>query len=311
MLKYIGIRLVQLIPVVLGATFLTFLLIYLTPGDAAMKRLTAQGAAIDEEVLEQTREEMGLNRPFPVQYLHWLTGLFHGDLGLSYQDNRPVSQKLAEGMGNTLTLTLSALALAIAVSLPLGFLAAVKKGSFLDHGIRIFAFTGNSLPNFLISVVCMYWFCIRLQLLPVVADDSLKGLLLPCLTLAIPLSGQFIRQIRAEILEQLGKEYVTGAKNRGIRKRFLYFSHIFRNCLPSLFTFLALSAGTLMGGSVVIETIFRWPGLGELAMDAISHRDYPVIQGFVVLMSLIYVFLNLLADIGGRLIDPRRECQVP
>ena len=311
MLKYIGIRLVQLIPVVLGATFLTFLLIYLTPGDAAMKRLTAQGAAIDEEVLEQTREEMGLNRPFPVQYLHWLTGLFHGDLGLSYQDNRPVSQKLAESMGNTLTLTLSALALAIAVSLPLGFLAAVKKGSLLDHGIRIFAFTGNSLPNFLISVVCMYWFCIRLQLLPVVADDSLKGLLLPCLTLAIPLSGQFIRQIRAEILEQLGKEYVTGAKNRGIRKRFLYFSHIFRNCLPSLFTFLALSAGTLMGGSVVIETIFRWPGLGELAMDAISHRDYPVIQGFVVLMSLIYVFLNLLADIGGRLIDPRRECQVP
>lgn len=305
--KYIGKRLLQLIPIILGLTFLTFLLMYITPGDPAVKKLAAQGTAINEEVLEQTREAMNLNRPFFVRYFDWLFGMVRGDFGLSYKDNLPVAGKLAAGLANTAVLALSSLLLALLVSIPLGILTAVKRDGILDHIVRMFSFLGNSLPNFLISVLLMYFLCIRIKLLPVIASRSLKGLLLPCLALAIPMAGRFIRQIRAEVLEQLGKPYVMGARMRGVRESVVLFRNVLRSASVSIFTIVGLSVGTLMGGSVVIETIFGWPGLGKLAMDAISDRDYPVIQGFVVLMAVIYVLVNLLTDLSYRWLDPRMD----
>jgi peptide/nickel transport system permease protein len=216
-----------------------------------------------------------------------------------------VAGKLFKALGYTARLALSSLAIALAISLPLAVLTALKKDTLLDNVIRFFSFVANSLPNFLVSILLMYYLCVRARLLPVVADDSLKGLLLPSAALSIPMIGRFLRQFRAEILEQLGQPYVSGAVSRGVKTRFLLYRNVLHNASITIMTVVGLQIGTLFGGSVVIETIFRWPGLGKLAMDAISNRDYPVIQGFVLFTSTVYVVINLLIDICYAWIDPR------
>ena len=304
MAKYIGKRLIHLIGIMIAVSFLTFLLMYLSPGDAAAKKLNAQGVAVSEEIIEKTRESMGLNRPFLVQYGDWALHALQGDLGESYKDGFPVAGKLVKGLRYTAILALTSMALALVVALPLSILTALKKDTLLDDITRLFSFIGNSLPNFLISVLLMYFLCVRAHLLPLVANESIKGLLMPCLALSIPICGRFIRQFRAEFLEQLGKPYVSGAMLRGVKRRYV-LKNVLHNSSISILTIVGLSIGTLFGGSVVIETIFRWPGLGKLAMDAITNRDYPVIQGFVLFTSTVYVVLNLLIDICYSWVDPR------
>ncbi len=303
--KYILKRLLHLIWILLALSFLTFLLLYLAPGDAAEKKLNAQGIPVSQEVLEQTRRDMGLDRPFIVQYGDWLLGVLRLDLGTSYKDGFPVGEKLVKGLKNTLILALGSLALSLLVALPLSLLTALRRDGPMDYVLRFLGFLGNSLPGFLISVLLMYLFCVRLKLLPVLADRSVKGLVLPCLALSIPLCSRFLRQFRAELLEQLGKPYVQGAVTRGVKARYILLRNVLRNASISILTIVGLSVGTLMGGSVVIETIFRWPGLGKLAMEAITARDLPVIQGFVLLTSAIYVVVNLLTDLAYHLVDPR------
>ena len=303
--KYVLKRLAHLIWILLAVSFLTFLLMYLAPGDAAEKKLNAQGISVSQEVLERTRQEMGLDRPFLVQYGDWLLGVLRLDLGSSYKDGFPVGEKLARGLGSTLVLALWSLLLSLAAALPLSLLAALRRDGPLDRILRLLSFVGNSLPGFLLSVLLMYLFCVRLRLLPVLADRSLKGLLLPGLSLAIPLCSRFLRQFRAEMLEQLGRSYVNGAVTRGVKARYILFRNVLHNASISILTIVGLSVGSLLGGSVVIETIFRWPGLGKLAMDAIRDRDFPVIQGFVLLTAVIYVGINLLTDIAYHWVDPR------
>ena len=305
MLKYIAKRLLHLAGILIAVSFLTFLLMYLAPGDAAVKKLNAQGIAVSQEVLERTRADMGLDRPFLVQYGDWARKVLRGDLGASFRDGTSVAGKLGKAMGYTALLALGSLALALLVSLPLALLTALKKDTAADYIFRFFSFVANSLPNFLISVLLMYFLCVRARLLPVVADRSLKGLLLPAAALSIPMIGRFLRQFRAEILEQLGKSYVAGARTRGVKGRYILFRNVLHNASISILTIVGLSVGTLFGGSVVIETIFRWPGLGKLAMDAITHRDYPVIQGFVLFSAAVYVLVNLVTDIAYHWIDPR------
>lgn len=304
MAKYIVKRLIHLIGIMIAVSFLTFLLMYLSPGDAAAKKLNAQGVAVSEEIIEKTRESMGLNRPFLVQYGDWALHALQGDLGESYKDGFPVAGKLVKGLRYTAILALTSMALALVVALPLSILTALKKDTLLDDITRLFSFIGNSLPNFLISVLLMYFLCVKAHLLPLVANESLKGLLMPCLALSIPICGRFIRQFRAEILEQLSRPYVSGAMLRGVKQRYV-LKNVLHNSSISILTIVGLSIGTLFGGSVVIETIFRWPGLGKLAMDAITNRDYPVIQGFVLFTSTVYVVINTLIDICYSWIDPR------
>ena len=305
MKKYIGKRLLHLAGILVAISFLTFLLMYLSPGDAAVKKLNAQGIAVSQEVLEATRKSMGLDRPFLVQYGDWALHALRGDLGESYKDGMSVAGKLFKALGYTARLALSSLAIALAVSLPLAILTALKKDTVLDNVIRFFSFVANSLPNFLVSILLMYYLCVRARLLPVVADDSLKGLLLPSAALSIPMIGRFLRQFRAEILEQLGQPYVSGAVSRGVKTRFLLYRNVLHNASITIMTVVGLQIGTLFGGSVVIETIFRWPGLGKLVMDSITARDYPVVQGFVLFTSVIYVGVNLLTDIAYHWVDPR------
>ncbi len=303
--KYIGKRLGHLLWILAALSFLTFLLMYISPGDAATKKLYAQGIAVSEDVLAKTRQDMGLDRPFLVQYGDWALDLLRGDLGTSFRDGLPVAGKLWKGLKNTLVLAGLSLLAALAVSLPLSILTALKKDGIWDHLVRFLSFVGNSLPNFLISVLLMYFLCVRWRLLPVVAGGTFQGLLLPCLALSIPICGRFTRQFRAELLEQLGREYVSGARARGVRARYILFRNVLHNASISILTIVGLSVGTLLGGSVVIETVFRWPGLGKLAMDAISARDYPVIQGFVLLTATLYVLINLYTDVCYHWIDPR------
>lgn len=307
MKKYVVSRLLQLIPVLFGVTFLTFALLYLAPGDPAQKRLSAQGIAVTREVVEQTRTDMGLDRPFIVQYGNWLSGLLRGDLGASYKDGTPVAGKLSKAVNYTFVLTVSAFFMALVISLPFGIFCGVRKDGFLDHTVRLFCFAGNAIPGFLLAALFMYFFCIRMKLFPVIAKSSVQGLFLPALTLALPLASRLIRQIRASVLNQMEMEYVDGAKARGVLRTYILVFNVLRNAMISILTVLGMSAGALMGGSVVIESIFMWPGVGKLVMDSITARDYPVVQGFVLMMAVVYVIINLIVDISYHLLDPRLE----
>ncbi len=291
--------------IIIGLSFLTYLLMYISPGDPALKKLNAQGISVSEETLEAAREELGLNEPFLVRYVQWLGSALTGDLGVSYKDGLPVTGKLLHALRYTLILSAGSLAVSLMIALPLAVITAVKRGGILDNTVRFLSFVGNSLPNFLISVLLMYFFCVKTRLLPVIAGESIKGLIMPCLALAIPMCSRFIRQFRAEILGQLDRSYVLGARARGVKSSVILFRNVLHNAMIPILTVIALSVGTLLGGSVVVETIFRWPGLGKLVMDAITARDYPVVQGFVIFTSCVYVIINLAADICYRRLDPR------
>ena len=307
MKKQIAKRFIELVLLLFVLSLLTFALMYIAPGDPAEKRLSSQGVAVTREVLEAERERLGLLRPFFVRYGEWLGGILHGDFGVSFKDDMPVAPKLASGLQNTIVLALSSLILSLLVSIPLGILSAVKKNSILDHIVRLFSFIGNALPNFLVSMLLMYYLCIKLNLFPIIATGSFQGLCLPALSLAIPMTARLTRQIRTEVLTQLTEDYVTGLRLRGVREFYVMLKNVFFNATGHIFTIVALQIGTLMGGSVVIETIFRWPGIGKLVMDSINARDYPVIMGFVIIMGTIYVVLNFVSDVVNRVIDLRVE----
>lgn len=305
MAKYIGKRLLRLIPVILIMTFITFSLMYMSSGDPAQKKLVAQGIVPTDEALEAEREKMGLNDPFLVRYGNWLFNFLRGDLGESYAKALPVSQLLWSAMGKTAIIAFCALILSLIISLPLGILAAIKHNSVLDYAIRILTFFSNSIPAFLAALILIYIFCINSNILPVLAENSFQGLILPTLALSISVSGVFIKQIRSEVLRELSSSYVSGAESRGVKFRTIITKDVLRNSLSAILTVISFSIGTLFAGSVVIESIFQWPGVGKLVMDAITARDYPVIQGFVVYISIIYVVINLIADICYKLLDPR------
>lgn len=205
----------------------------------------------------------------------------------------------------TVILAVSAIVLSVAVSVPLGILSAVRHDRLVDYLIRFITFIGNSLPRFLVAVLLMYVLCVRWKLLPVMANGTIRGLLLPTIAMSLGMSCDFIRQLRAEILEQMSQGYVIGERARGDRERIILIKNVLHNSMITLLTLLGLSIAGLMGGSVVVETIFMWPGLGKMVMDAITNRDYPVIQGFVMWMSTIYILINLLTDVSYRWLDPR------
>lgn len=305
MAKYIIKRVLVIIPMLLVLTFATYGLMEIAPGDPAEMKLKAQGVIPSEEALEKTRAQMHLDEPFIQRYGEWLVSALHGDLGTSYKDNRAVTEKLGIATGYTAILALSALIISLIISFPLGIAAALRRNGFFDYLIRFMTFIGNALPRFLLAVLLIYFFCLRMKVFPVIAKETVNGLFLPALCLAIGLICEFTRQIRAEVLEQIGKPYVTGAKARGVKAGRILCSDILHNAMITLLTVIGLSFAGLLGGSVVIETIFQWPGLGKLCMDAITNRDYPVVLGFVIWICLIYMIVNLITDISYRYFDPR------
>ena len=241
-----------------------------------------------------------------MQYLSWLTDCLHGDFGTSYSLNRPVAELLLARLGPTLKLAFASLVLMLLVSVPLGILSAVHKGGVIDYIVRGLTFLGVSLPNFWVGLLLLYVFGVVLGVLPVVSSgQGFDRLILPAVTLAFAMMGKYTRQVRTAFLEELNQDYVTGARCRGIKERVILWRHVLPNAMLPLITMLGLSLGSLLGGTAVVEVIFSYPGLGSLAVDAITSMDYSLIQGYVLWIALIYMVLNLLVDISYSLLDPR------
>lgn len=304
--KTLLFRLLQIIVVMVGISFITFFLTYLSPGDPVKNMYLSMGQMPSEKVIEQTRSAMGLNDPFLTQYFRWLGNCLHGDFGTSYSLHKPVTGLLLERLGPTLKLTALSLVMMLLLSVPLGVLSALYKNSFVDYLARGLTFIGCAMPNFWVALLLMLAFCVRFTIFPVIsANADFKSLFLPALTLAIAMASKYTRQVRATVLEELNQDYVTGALARGVRKSQIIWRNVFPNALLPLVTMLGLSVGSLLGGTSVVEIIFSYPGLGNLAVTAITSSDYNLIQGYVLWMALIYMVINLIVDASYLYIDPR------
>ena len=302
-------RCAQFIPVFFGITVLSFTLIHLAPSDPVSVRLSLGGIAVDPTVAAQMRTEMGLDRPLPIQYGDWLMRFLHGDMGISYRSDRSVAAMLLQALPYTLAIAASAMLLTLLISLPLGIAIAAYRNSALDCIVRFLTFIGNAVPSFIVGILLMFLFSYQLGWIPVLAGNSPVGMVLPTAALALIMSARYIRQIRAATLDELAKDYIIGLRARGITERRILFGNVLKNIMGIVITLTAISVGSLLGGVVIIETLFSRPGVGSLLMTAINSRDYPVIQAAVVWMVLAYFVVNLLADLSYRRFNPRvRGC---
>lgn len=296
----------QLIPILFGITFLSFLLIYMAGSDAVTELYTNRGVEVAQEILDERRAELGLNLPFFTQYVNWLWGMLHGDMGISYVTGEPVLAAFLRKLPATLLLTALSILLTVAIAIPAGILAAVRQDGAADFILRFCSFIGNAMPNFFVGMLLMQFLGIQLELLPVISSGvGLKSAIMPTLTLAIAMSAKYMRQVRSAVLEELNKEYVQGAMARGISNRVILWKNVMKASMLTIMTLLALSIGSLLGGTAIVESIFMWDGVGKLAVDAINMRDYPLIQAYVMWMAVIYVVVNLAADLLYHQFDPR------
>ena len=304
--KAITSRLLQMLIVLIGISFLTFLLTFISPGDPVRDMYISMGLIPDEQLIAETREQMGLNDPFFTQYFRWLGNCLKGDFGTSFSWGKPVVSLLASRLWPTLKLALISMVLMLIVAVPLGVLSAVNQNKPIDYIVRAITFFGVSLPNFWVGLLLILVFCVKLKLLPVVSSGgSFKDLILPAVTLAVAMSAKYTRQVRTAVLEELHSDYVVGARARGVPERKILWGNVFPNSLLPLITMLGLSIGSLLGGTSVVEVIFSYPGMGKMAVDAITTLDYNMIQAFVLWVALIYMVINLLVDMSYNYIDPR------
>ena len=305
-MKQLGQRLLQMLVTVLGVSFLTFCLTYLAPGDPAMMVLEAGDTIVSQELIEKTRHEMGLDQPFLVQYVNWVGGAVHGDMGMSYSAKKPVTEKLAEGFTGTLFLAAVTVVFILLISIPLGIFSAVHQNKLTDYLVRILSFIGVYMPRSWVGLILLYIFGLKLRLFPIASSEvTLNGVILPAITLAIYQSAKYTRQVRTVILEELHQDYVVGARARGLTESVILWKHVLPNAVLPLITLLGMSIGWLLGGVAVIEMVFSWPGLGNMAVRGIMMRDYPLIEGFVLWISIVYMFVNFLVDVSYTYLDPK------
>jgi peptide/nickel transport system permease protein len=302
MIRYLIRRLLLTIPVMLGVATLVFALIHLVPGDPAQAML-GEGAS-HEEVLK-LRHSLGLDKPLLTQYRSFMVGIAHGDLGMSLRYNAPVTTQIREKFPNTATLALAAMLFAILFAIPLGILAAVYRGTAIDHAAMTIALAGISMPNFWLGPLLAILFAVRLGWLPVSGTGSLLHLILPAVTLGAALSAILARMTRASVLEELRELYVLAARARGLSGARAVLRHAFRNSLIPIVTIIGLQFGAVLTGTIITETIFAWPGIGRLLIQAINFRDYPLVQGCILFISVTYVTMNLLTDLTYGFLDPR------
>lgn len=306
MLQFIVRRLFYLVPVWLGISLIAFALANMTPGDPA--RLALQRELGRQPTAEETadaRERLGLDDPAPVRYVRWLGDAVTGDLGESYRTGKPVLSSLAERFPMTLQIAGGGLLLAIAIAIPIGIVAAVYRRGPIDHLSRILALLGASMPSYWVAYLLILLLSVRLGWLPVAGSETWKHAIMPAVTLGIGGSASLMRLTRAEMLETLGQDYIRTARAKGLRNRTMLVRHALRNTMIPISTVLGMRFAGMLGGAVIVETIFSWPGIGKLVVDAIFDRDYPMIQGFVLFMGTVFLLVNLLVDLGYGLIDPR------
>lgn len=302
MLNYLGARLFTALIVVFGVMTIVFMLIHIVPGDPVEVMLGESAQAADREAL---RETLGLNLPLSTQWVNYINGLLHLDLGTSLHSKRPVIDVLAERIPATSLLAGTSILIALIIALPLGVLAAVHKGSIWDRLAMTFSMLGVAIPNFWMGPLLILVFSLWLGWLPVSGNDRILSLVLPAVTLGTALAAILSRMIRASLLEVFNEDYIRAANARGLLPSTIIWKHALKNAALPVVTILGMQIGALLAGAVITETVFSWPGIGQLTIDAIQKRDYPVIQSCVLLISLTYVFINLLTDLAYAYLDPR------
>jgi len=302
MIRYISLRILFALPALWLIVTMVFLLAHIVPGDPVQQML-GEGARAED--LEQLRHALGLDVPIAVQYGRYLQGVIHGDLGESFRFREPVSRVVLEHYPATLELALVALLVCVAIGIPAGLLAAERRATATDRTVGVFTLFGLSVPNFALGPVLILVFSVLLGWLPVSGRGGPAHLILPAVTLGASLAAILTRMVRTSVIEELSSDYVRTARAKGLSSAAVLFRHAFRNALIPVLTILGLQFGTLLAGTIVTETIFSWPGIGRLAVQAINARDYPLLQGCILLIAVSYVLVNLLTDFVYALIDPR------
>lgn len=305
MINKIVNKLIVFVTLIIGISFLSFSLSYLAPSDAAEVLLEKTGVIASQETLEIKRKELGLDKPMMVQYINWVKGVCKGDFGNSFSSGRPVIEELSKALPNTITLTVLSTLLSTIVATIVGIISAKYKDGLFDNIVRFVTYLFTSLPNFFIALAILYIFALKLKLFNVIGGNSIKDMIMPVLVLSITMSAWHTRQIRAIILKEYEKGYVLGCRARGVGEWEITIKHVLKNALIPIITLIGISFGSILGGSVIVENIFTWPGVGQLAIKAISNRDYPVIQGYVIFMAVIFMIINYLVDLSYIILDPR------
>ncbi len=302
MLVYMVRRAFSIVPVLLAVSTIVFFLIHAIPGDPVDLILGEQALPADRVALAH---EMGLDQPIMTQYGHFLKGLVSGDWGVSLFNGRPVAELLRERFAATALLAFAAMFIAILIAVPAGTIAAIRRNSIWDSAAMFIALVGISVPNFWLGPVLILIFAVYLGILPIAGIDSLASLILPAVTLGAALAAMLSRMTRSSMLEELKAEYVTTARAKGLAERTVIFKHAFRNALNPIITIVGLQVGALMAGTIITEKIFLWPGVGMLLLESIHRRDYPVVQGCILVIAMVYVIVNTLTDILYAEVDPR------
>ena len=306
MARYLSRRVLYLVPVWLGISLLAYGLSTLAPGDPARILLQRQfGEIPSEEAVQAMRRQLGLDDPFPIRYARWLAHAVQGDLGTSFRTGEPVLRALADRFPATLQLATAAMLVGLIISLPLGVVSAVRQDAPIDHGSRLLALLGASMPSFWLGYVLIITFAVALKLLPVAGYGDLQHLVLPALTLGLGAAASLARLTRASLLEVLKEDYVRTARAKGLREATTVLRHALRNALIPVTTVTGMRFGHLLAGAFIVETVFAWPGIGKYVVDSIYDRDYPTIQGFVLFTGTVFVLLNLLVDLSYPWLDPR------
>lgn len=311
MLYYVIRRLGIAIPVLLGITILNFVIINLAPGNPAELLLDPNTS---QAMIDAKKERLGLDQPFYIQYWIWLVSLLQGNMGYSYSSFAPVSQLISERIGPTLLLTFVSLIVSIMISIPIGIFSAVKRNSRWDYIITGLAFVGTSLPQFFLGLALIYWFALKLQWLPTGGIEPLEGgdltqrvihMILPVTVLSVAIIGKKVRYVRASMLDVLKQDYLQTARAKGLSGYIVIYRHALRNALIPIITVFGMEVPLLLGGSVIVEQVFQWPGIGQLTIQSVLSRDYPVIMGLNLVAALIVLIVNLFTDLLYRWVDPR------
>ncbi|SNZ03048.1 nickel transport system permease protein [Terribacillus aidingensis] len=305
MVTFIIKRIITIVPIYLIAILITFGMIHLSPVDPAEAYFTAAHVQATDQLLEQKRQELGLDQPFLLQYIDTVLNISQFDFGTSYVTNKPVWDEIATRMPATIQLALCSLLIAIIVSVPLGFLAGIKRNGVMDHASRFLSFIGASIPSFWLGYLLIFFFSVKLDLFPVEGTGTWKHLVLPSITLAFPLIALYTRLLRTSVMENLQETYVLFARTRGIREYSIMGKHVLRIAISPMITGLGMNLGHLLTGTIIVEAVFSWPGLGRFFIDAIFNRDVPVIQAYVLLAAGAFLLGNLIVDLIQLYIDPR------
>jgi ABC-type dipeptide/oligopeptide/nickel transport system permease component len=306
MIRYLSLRILLAIPALWLIVTMVFMLVHIVPGDLVQQML-GEGARAQD--LQQLRHALGLDLPIPVQYEHYVAGVLHGDFGESFRFQQPVARVVLQHFPATLELALVSLLVCLAISVPAGILAAHRRGTSTDHAVGLFTLLGLSVPNFALGPVLILVFSVLLGWLPVSGRGGIGHLVLPAITLGAALAAILTRMVRTSVIEELSTDYVRTARAKGISEGAVLFRHAFRNALIPILTVVGLQLGALLAGTIVTETIFSWPGIGRLTVQAIEARDYPLLQGCFLLIAFSYVAVNFLTDVVYVFVDPRVKLQ--